>query len=200
MIKAIIDTCFIERFNKDSKSLMDFEILMKEAGLDLLIHEYIYENELSMFSYANQIIEHSICRVIEYKDFLSDDWLKEQYKGYFLEIYNEFYNRLRGMNSFKAEKMKELDESTDIFTYRSSGSSLGDVHMIIMALFLDVPIILSEDSDMALIYDIAKRKINSGNRELEVYRINDVIEYIKANGSQLLSGKELRRIRRAYSS
>lgn len=198
LIKAILDTCFLEKFKKGTNISPDFNLLMTTVGFELLIHPYVYEYEMNMSSYANKIINQNGCRVVDYSDFISSEAFRLYYRGLFIEIYNEFYKRLVSLESPKVDKMHLLDEKTNVFEVRFSGSSIGDVHIILMALFMNIPIILSEDSDMELIYSIAKSKVNSDQYQLNMYRIKDVIDYIKSKDMNTISGKELRRLKRAY--
>lgn len=60
--------------------------------------------------------------------------------------------------------------------------SLGDVHMILMAFFMNVPIILTEDTDIEILKKITKLKINSDKYNLEIYSAMDLlIEIAKKN-------------------
>jgi len=196
--KAIVDTCFLEKFNiKGGFSDDDFRMLIEGADLELYIHPYVFDNELDMFSYAQRLVDKGICKKVDYESFIGADYYFEMYKSLYIEIYNEFYERKKISNEFKAMKMHSLEPDTDIINNRYSGSSMGDVHIIMMALFMEIPIILSEDNiDMIEIYDIAKRKINSDRTSLKIYKLGDVIEMAKENG--IILGSELRRIRRAY--
>ena len=63
---------------------------------------------------------------------------------------------------------------------------------------MEIPIILSEDSDMAEIYRIARNKFDSDKFKLMVYKVEDVIEYIKGKAGHKIIDKELRRIKRAF--
>ncbi|MBO7453017.1 MAG: hypothetical protein J6U54_22010 [Clostridiales bacterium] len=198
MIKVIVDTCFLSKFKKGTEISPDFRTLIDEAGFELLVHPYTYENEMGITSRMRKNLEQNNCRVIEYTEFLSSDAFRKYYSGLFIEIYNEFYARLVSCDSIKADKMHRLEEETDVFNIRFSGSSLGDVHIILLALFKNIPIILSEDSDMSMIYSIAKTKINSDSYQLKVYKIVDLVEYIKAKDGKTISNNELKRIRRAY--
>lgn len=199
MDKAIIDTCFFEQFNKGIRfSEDDFCTLMYAMQMEILIHPYVYDKELSMHAYIDTLINKGLCRVVDYEEFLTTEYFKEMYRGLFVEIYNEFYNRKLVSNSRKAEKMHQLGQDTDIFEVRFSGASIGDVHIIMMAFFMNIPIILSEDNvDMMELYEIAKNKMNSDQYQLVLYKIKDVIEIVK--DKKILSGKEIKRFRRAYT-
>lgn len=199
MIKAIIDTCFIEKFNNSGIISEDLKKLISAAEFELYLHPYIYQNELSMFSFSEDLVKSGFIKLVKYDEFIPADYYKNYYSSLFLEIYNEFYNRLLVSNPRKANKMHPLLPDTDVFNDRYGGSSIGDVHMIMMALFMEIPIILSQDNnDLTEIYEIAKYKINRDDYTLELYSVTDVVEYIKNSGSSNITNKELRRIKRAY--
>ena len=198
MCKAIIDTCFFEKFYKNAKLQEDFYILINEAGFELLLNPYVFEYELSMKSYIEKMINDGFVKVCKYDDFITEEHIRLYYTGLFVSIYNEFYENMKVLNPKKAEKMVELENDVDVFTKRAAGASLGDVHIILMALFMEIPIILSEDSDMAEIYRIARNKFDSDKFKLMVYKVEDVIEYIKGKAGHKIIDKELRRIKRAF--
>ena len=196
MCKAILDTCFLNKFNREAKIPDEFYKLMGEAGFELLIHPYVFTNELSVQSYAKTLIDNGTCKLVNYDDFIMSDYYKAYYSGLFIQVYNEFYEYLKSTDSNKADKMSALGIDTDVFEYRRAGASIGDVHMILMAFFMEIPIILSEDSDLAMIYKIAVKHINNQHYQLLVYNVNDVIEYIKNSDNRTISNKDLKHIRR----
>lgn len=198
MNKAIIDTCFLEKFNtKNGFQADDFITLISGAGFELVIHPYVYENEMKMLPYVDTVIRKEVCRVADYSSFLKNDYEKFYYSGLYIEIYNDFCERQKIINPKKAEYMHKLGNNVDVFTCRYSKSSMGDVHVILLSLFLDVPIIMSEDnSDMNEIYQIAKSKMNSDKHVIEVLRVCDVVDIAKQKGT--IDNKELKRIKRAF--
>ncbi len=199
MCKAIIDTCFIERFYKNTKIQNEFYELIQETGFRLLLHPYVYDNELKIRAFTDKMVKEGTLNVVEYKAFIKDDAFREYYRDSFVRIYNEFFKTIKAINQEKSLKMHELDENDDIFELRYAGSSLGDVHMIMMALFMELPIILSEDSDMSIILSIAKKYTSRADFELLVYRVGDVIDYIKSKPNHSISNSELKHIRRAFA-
>ena len=102
------------------------------------------------------------------------------------------------MESPKADKAVRLTDKDNVFEIRKSGSSLGDVHIIMMAFFMDIPIILSEDSDMDIIYQIAKNKMQSKKTSLKVYRVKDIIDELEKKDDCKISHKQLKKIGRSH--
>ncbi len=81
-----------------------------------------------------------------------------------------------------------------IYTYRRDGMSLGDVHMILMALFMRLPIILSEDGDIEFLRSVAKRKISGDSYNLYIYNVMDLIMMIAQKEDTIFSKKELEKV------
>ena len=146
MQRVLVDTCFVEKFKNGIHLSEDFKRLMCELGYEPVVHPYVLDKEFDVFDFVKESVEKGVLTVIPYEEFLKDDDTKQYYKALFFQIYEAFRSALIDVNSHKAERLIELDESTDIFNIRRSGSSLGDVHIILLAVFLEIPIILSEDS------------------------------------------------------
>lgn len=72
--------------------------------------------------------------------------------------------------------------------------SLGDVHMILMAFFMRLPIILSEDGDIEFLRSVAKRKISSDSYNLDIYNVMDLIMMIAQKEDTKFSKKELEKV------
>ena len=68
---------------------------------------------------------------------------------------------------------------------------MGDVHMILMASFMGLPVFLSEDSDIELLRDIAKRRLSLSSYQLQVYDTANLLEQIAEKTDLSISHKEL---------
>ena len=68
---------------------------------------------------------------------------------------------------------------------------MGDVHMILMASFLRLPVFLTEDSDITLLKDIARRRLSLGSYDLCIYDVLDVVKKIAKCKECSLNHKEL---------
>jgi len=196
---AILDMCFLNKFNRNGQIDDSFQKLIFDSDFDLIVHPYVYRHELSMFSYVDKLISDGIIKVAEYEDFISNDVFRRYYSKLYIEIYNDFFEIEKIDNPKKAEKMHSLDDDTDVFEERYAKSSMGDVHIIMMAIFMDIPIILSEDNDdLIRIFKMAKRRKDSEDFKLELYTVMDLIEYVKKVEDRVLSKKELKHIKNAF--
>lgn len=88
----------------------------------------------------------------------------------------------------------ELPKGATIYTYRRAGMSLGDVHIILMAFFMHLPIILSEDSDIDFLRSAIARKISRDDYNVEIYDVMDLVMMIAQNKETSISKKEIEKI------
>ena len=198
MKKVLIDTCFINKFKDGTKLSDDFALLMEEMMFSPVIHPYVYKNEMALFDFIRGAVEKNVISIASYEDFIQNDVVKLYYSNLFKDIYNEFVERLVRSGSPKADKTVFLTAEDNVFEIRKSGSSIGDVHIIMMSLFMGIPIILSEDSDMDMIYQIAKNKIQSKKTALKVYRFSDIIDELEKKDNCKILHKDLKRIKRSH--
>ena len=66
--------------------------------------------------------------------------------------------------------------------------------MILMASFMRLPIILSEDGDIEFLRSVAKRKISSNSYNLDIYNVVDLIMMIAQKEDTTFSKKELEKV------
>lgn len=132
---AIIDTCFLEKLSSEGKELGTVISLLDDMDYIPVVHPYVAEQEMSLRGYMKKMIENGTLRKIEYSEFLKDKNDKEYYKQLFFQLHTEFADRLNASGGIK--HVEYLDHSGfDIFSQHRSGSSVGDVHMMLMALFM----------------------------------------------------------------
>lgn len=84
-----------------------------------------------------------------------------------------------------------LPADQNVFTYRRASMSLGDVHIILMAFFTKMSIILTEDSDIGILRSIAKRKFESQSYNLNIYNAVDLLMMIAQKEDTSFSKSEL---------
>lgn len=74
---------------------------------------------------------------------------------------------------------------------------MGDVHMILMASYLQMPILLTEDSDIEMLRDIAKRRMRLGEYSLQILNGVQLIEEIAKKQDSSITVKEIEAILKA---
>lgn len=170
---------------------------MAELGYIPVVHPYIYEHELSLHSYFVRLVEEDYIRVIQYKEFQKDEIDKQSYEAYYEVLYEEMRLTLEAMNSPKQVEKLCLHKGKTIYNTHKQGSSMGDVHMILMASYLQMPILLTEDSDIEMLRDIAKRRMRLGHYSLQILNGVQLIEDIARKQDSSLSVKDIESILKA---
>ena len=176
--EAIVDTCFFNKLSNNGKNIEAFKKVLVDLEYKPVVHPYIAEKELDVFPQFNKLIEEGFIRKAEYSEFIEDEDDAELYEQYFPELYEEMREYLEIKGSKKRIEKLAIPKGQTIYTYRRAGMSLGDVHMILMAFFMRLPIILSEDGDIEFLRSVAKRKISSNSYNLDIYNVVDLIMMI----------------------
>ena len=192
--EAIVDTCFFNKLSNNGKNIEAFKKVLVDLEYKPVDHPYIAEKELDVFPQFNKLIEEGFIRKAEYSEFIEDEDDAELYEQYFPELYEEMREYLEIKGSKKRIEKLAIPKGQTIYTYRRAGMSLGDVHMILMAFFMRLPIILSEDGDIEFLRSVAKRKISSNSYNLDIYNVMDLIMMIAQKEDTTFSKKELEKV------
>lgn len=192
--EAIVDTCFFNKLSNNGKNIEAFKKVLVYLEYKPVVHPYIAEKELDVFPQFNKLIEEGFIRKAEYSEFIEDEDDAELYEQYFPELYEEMREYLEIKGSKKRIEKLAIPKGQTIYTYRRAGMSLGDVHMILMAFFMRLPIILSEDGDIEFLRSVAKRKISSNSYNLDIYNVVDLIMMIAQKEDTTFSKKELEKV------
>lgn len=192
--EAIVDTCFFNKLSNNGKNIEAFKKVLVDLDYKPVVHPYIAEKELDVFPHFNKLVEEGFIRKAEYSEFIEDEDDAELYEQYFPELYEEMREYLEIKGSKKQIEKLAIPKGQTIYTYRRAGMSLGDVHMILMAFFMRLPIILSEDGDIEFLRSVAKRKISSDSYNLDIYNVMDLIMMIAQKEDTTFSKKELEKV------
>ena len=192
--EAIVDTCFFNKLSNNGKNIEAFKKVLVDLEYKPVVHPYIAEKELDVFPHFNKLIEEGFIRKAEYSEFIEDEDDAELYEQYFPELYEEMREYLEIKGPKKRIEKLAIPKGQTIYTYRRAGMSLGDVHMILMAFFMRLPIILSEDGDIEFLRSVAKRKISSNSYNLDIYNVVDLIMMIAQKEDTTFSKKELEKV------
>lgn len=135
-IYAVVDSDFVQKIgeirNRDPYEL--FCKLMDELNCIPVVHPYVMEHELFSCELAKKLLDTGVLRPIKYDEFLPIV-RKRQYESAFQDLYH-----VLTMNEYGLEQ--EPDE--DIFT-RHAGKSYGEIHSVLMASQMQIPIFYSND-------------------------------------------------------
>ena len=197
--EVIVDTCFLQKLSSEGKAIDNVKRILTELEYIPVVHPYIYEHELSLHSYFVRLVEEKYIRVISYNEFQKDTADKQTYEDYYDVLYEEMILTLEAMNSPKQiEKLcLHKHKGQTIYNTHKQGSSMGDVHMILMASYLQMPILLTEDSDIEMLRDIAKRRMRLGQYSLQILNGVQLIEEIAKKQNTSISVKEIESILKA---
>ena len=189
--EALVDTCFLQKFSRDGKDAETLKSILENLEFRPVIHPYIWKHELSMFSYVEKLIKDGMIRVATYEEFLAEED-RELYLWQFLELYKELGEYYKVMNISKP--FEKLPEDCDIFTYRKAKTSLGDVHVILMAAYAEIPVVFTEDGDISALRSIAKRRIDSESYQITIYDALDALGQIIEKSNCPFSKKDVEHI------
>ena len=189
--EVIVDTVFLEKLSCDGKNLETFKKVLSDLEYEPVVHPYIAANELNMHSYFDKLVAEGFVRVADYNEFLCDDEDIALYESYFADIHNALREYLAAKGGKKQLEKLVLPAGQTVFTYRKASMSLGDVHMILMAFFAAMPIILTEDSDIDTLRSITKRKMGSARYTLNIYSAVDLLIMIAEKEETIFEKSDL---------
>lgn len=201
--EALVDTCFLQKFSKEGKNVELLKKILENMDFKPVIHPYLCEHELSMYSYVKELEKMGLIRIASYEEFLLDKDDVELYTQQFLELYEQLGEHYKITNSKK--HIEPLPEKCDIFTYRKARTSIGDVHIILMAVYLQIPVIFTEDGDIETLKSLARRKIYSEVYQMDIYDALDALKQIIEKSDCPFSKKDIEKLlneigKRAYRS
>lgn len=192
--RAIVDSCFLQKIAAEGKCAENIKKIIDNSDYIPVTHRYVADYEFGLHRYLSELIEEKYITVVEYNEFLEDELSRDIYEAQFYSIYNEMRDYLQNYGTKKQMPELSIPKGHSIFTHHLQGSSMGDVHMILMASFMRLPVILSEDSDIPLLRDIAKRRLSVSNYQLKIYNTSDLLGEIASKPSIKLTHKEFENI------
>ena len=189
--EVLVDTAFLGKLSCDGKNIETFKKVLSDLKFKPVVHPYIAANELDMYSYFDSLVAEGFVRVAQYSDFLCDDEDRALYEAYFIDVHNTLRKYLEAAGGKKQLEKLVLPAGQTVFTYRKAAMSLGDVHMILMAFFTKMPIILTEDTDIDKLRAIAKRKMKSESYALDIHSTVDILIMLAEKEDSVFSKNEL---------
>ncbi|MDE6749684.1 MAG: hypothetical protein K2K21_11590 [Lachnospiraceae bacterium] len=192
--EVIVDTCFLQKLSSEGKMIDNIKKVLAELEYMPVVHPYIFEHELSLHSYFIRLVEEGYIRVIQYNEFQKDASDQQSYEAYYEILYEDMRLALEALGGPKQIEKLSLHKGHTIYDIHKQGSSMGDVHMILMASYLQMPILLTEDSDIELLRDIAKRRMRLGQYSLQILNGVQLIEKIAQKRDSTITVKEIEAI------
>lgn len=173
--KVIVDTDFMNYMIRGKDGLeYYFDKIIEDLKLDPVVHEFLYDKEMMGNPLVSKFVKENKLTVIKYQDFLTD--LDDTYySNLFSDLY-KFCNN-RPLNYGKA----------NFRTYQESEANLGEIHSVLLALYTEYPLFLSNDNGSKT---MASTKINTALYQLEVKNIMDIFDELSTMKNTTISKKD----------
>ena len=192
--RAVIDTCFLQKIASQGSCPDNIRVIIDNSGYIPVAHRYVVEQEFALHSYLNSLVEEGYIKTIEYDEFLENALSRQLYETQFIDIYNEMRCCLRIRGGRKQMPELKIPKGRTIYDHHINDSSMGDVHMILMASFMRLPVFLSEDSDISLLRDIVRRRLSLSSYQMQIYDTLDILEQIAKISDVNITHKEFEKI------
>lgn len=180
---VLLDADFCNLILEKSDNIPFFKSIFEILNIKPVIHIYVLHNELFHNVYIKSLVNNGFIQVLKYDDFLVDSFYKRSYQNTFEDFY-EF------MNNTKLE-------SFNVFKDHKAGHNLGEIHSLITAQYLNIPLFMSNDKGAK---ELANSKINTDAFKVDVQNIIEVVERCKSIEPNKLDNKIIRSIKKSHSS
>lgn len=192
--EVIVDTCFLQKITSDGLFLDNVKRVLDELGFVPVVNKYVADQEFQLKRYMTELVNNGYIKVVGYDEYIKDETDRIIYEDYFEQLYYEMKGYLEAKGGPKQMPPLNIPQDQSVFTAHISGSSMGDIHMILMAAYMRLPIILTEDSDIELLRNMAKRRLSMSSYQLEIYDVVDLVRNIAKKEDRSLSRKDLKLI------
>ncbi len=176
-LRVVLDTDFINRITsyEDGDPQGLFCRIFHTLGKKPVVHQYVAEHELMHNSVAKALMQSGFLDVIPYSAFLKDKLAWKRYDRTFRDIHAQ----LRGFRIDKGKSVfTELRPEDDI-TARHAQMSFGEIHSILMAVELGIPLFYSNDADAKVVASRYPRG------RLKVLNLEAVSEQLDVDSSEV---------------
>ena len=133
---AVLDADFLNKINDIKKADPDalFHKLMTELNCTPVVHPFVMDHELFACGLAQRLRASSALRRVDYSEFLPED-KRQRYEQQFRDLYRALTAEEYGQS---------IEADSDIFA-RHAGKSYGEVHSVLMANQMGIPVFYSND-------------------------------------------------------
>ena len=158
MNKVIVDTDFLNHIIRTPNGASILEKIIIFFDYELLIHPWTYEREL-VYTDVKKFVDKNV-KILTFDDIILDEGDNSIYESLFKVLFEEMNGRSVdfGRQNFK--------------TYNKSGENLGEIHSVIAAQFLGIPLLLSDDYHAK---ETAARRLNFLGYNLNVKNSFDLL-------------------------
>lgn len=176
--EVLVDTVFLQNLSAQGKNVEGFKKVISELGFVPVVHSYLVDCEWDMYPQFQQLIAEGYIRKINYSEYLTDETDRKFYETYFMQVHEELRKDLEGKGGRKKLARLQIPSGFTVFNFRKSNMSLGDVHMILLASFMKMPVILSDDGDLDSLKHIAETKFSYSNFSIQILDCVEVLRQI----------------------
>ena len=185
--EAIIDTDFFNKITQAPNIPYGKDLFirtMDELGVQPVVHYYLAERELQVDNtIATELLDSGYLKVYYKEDIVTNADSVELYKQYFRKWYN-----------YLNVNKPRLEKEVDIFNLHRAKHSLGEIHSTLMAYFMDLDVIMSDDSDAKELVDYAALT------QINVLDLVDVYSYIATKEEKYITLDEVENVIRCENS
>lgn len=179
--KVVLDSDFCQLLlskNNKEEAKVFFKNVFICLDLHPCLHKYVCEEELFNIDSVQDLVNENFIQVISIEDLTPSIADKKLY----MILFKDYY---KYMNE------QEWIDKDDVFSKRYAGKNMGEIHSLILALYLKIPCFFSNDKGAKT---LAKNKINSQSFEIEVKNVEQVFYDIDAIENNEVELKERNRI------
>ena len=141
-----------------------------------VLHDFVFSQELLTNIVIKELVSEQFIEVIDYSSFIPDDLFKKQYG----ETFADFYSYMNG---------ETIDSSFESVTQHRAHKNMGEIHSLIMAHYLSLPVFMSNDNGAK---NLAKSKINTQAFAITVKNVCEVFCELKKKGIVIIKRKTIR--------
>lgn len=189
--KALVDADFFNKLAKLEKNGKTIKKILDTLDFIPVVHPYTADYELDVNDTFQRLLAEGYIQRIEYTHYLSDDIDKQYYETYFEIFHEELRKYLEKAKPWKVIEKLILPKGRSILDYHKAGMSLGDVHLILTAYFMELPVILSDDGDIGFLEERARMQFDTDDFQLTIMSIIDVFIEIAQMEQKEFSKEEL---------
>jgi len=149
-----------------------------------VVHIFVFQQELLANVAVKELVDERFIEVIEYNSFLPAEIFKTQYA----ETFADFYNFMNG---------EVIDEAFDAITKHHAKKNMGEIHSLILAQYMNIPIFMSNDNGAR---SLVNSKINTQSFSVTVKNVCEVFCDVKLYGLMQIDKKSVRAILKKRSN
>lgn len=172
--KVLVDADFFLNIAKLEKNGNTMKKILDTMGSIPVIHPYTAAHELAMDVTFQKLMQEGSIQKLTYSEILPSENERQLYAMYFEIFHAELRKYLEHEKPYKAIEELKIPDGFDVFNFHKAGMSLGDVHLILTAYFMEISLLLSNDGDTEFLEERAYRIFGTDEFRLKIKTVMDV--------------------------